>query len=165
MGRVVDSAALRDLVGAERRAGRTIVFTNGCFDLLHAGHIRSLREARAFGDRLVVGVNSDDSVRRLGKGPDRPIFAQDERAELLAALEMVDFVALFDEDTPLELIRAVEPDVLVKGGDWQESAIVGAQFVRDRGGRVERLRYHPGLSTSDILRRIRSRGGGASTAE
>jgi len=156
VGRVLDRQALREAVAAERRAGHTIVFTNGCFDLLHVGHVRSLREARTFGDRLVVGINTDASVHRLGKGADRPVLPEQERAELVAALEPVDFVSLFDEDTPLELIVAVEPDVLVKGGDWAEDAIVGADVVRRRGGRVERLRYHAGRSTSELLRRIRA---------
>ncbi|MET0153908.1 MAG: D-glycero-beta-D-manno-heptose 1-phosphate adenylyltransferase [Candidatus Binatia bacterium] len=155
MGRVLDRNALRAALVEERRAGRTIVFTNGCFDLLHLGHVRSLREARRHGDRLVVGLNSDASVRRLGKGSDRPVLPEDDRAEMLAALDMVDYVSIFDEDTPLELIRATEPDVLAKGGDWSESAIVGADFVRARGGRVERLPYHRDLSTTEILRRIR----------
>jgi rfaE bifunctional protein nucleotidyltransferase chain/domain len=155
VGRVLGRAELRKVLAEQRRAGRSVVFTNGCFDLLHPGHVRSLREARDFGDLLVVGLNSDRSVGRLGKGPGRPILGENERAELLAALEMVDFVTLFDEDTPLELIRTVEPDVLVKGGDWNEADIVGAEFVRGRGGRVERMTYYPGLSTTEVLRRIR----------
>jgi D-beta-D-heptose 7-phosphate kinase/D-beta-D-heptose 1-phosphate adenosyltransferase len=155
VGRVLDRGALRAALAEERRAGRTIVFTNGCFDLLHLGHLRSLRDARNLGDRLVVGLNSDASVRRLGKGSDRPVFPEDERAEMLAALETVDYVSIFDEDTPLELIRATEPDVLAKGGDWSERTIVGSDFVRARGGRVERLPYHRGLSTTEVLRRIR----------
>jgi D-beta-D-heptose 7-phosphate kinase/D-beta-D-heptose 1-phosphate adenosyltransferase len=155
VGRVLGRGELREALAEERRAGRTVVFTNGCFDLLHPGHVRSLREARGLGDRLVVGVNSDRSVGSLGKGPGRPIFTEDERAEVLAALDMVDYVTLFDENTPLELIHAVEPDVLVKGGDWREADIVGAEFVRRRGGRVERMTYHPGMSTTEVLRRIR----------
>ena len=156
MGRILGRAELRAVLAEQRRAGRSVVFTNGCFDLLHPGHVRSLREARGFGDLLVVGLNSDRSVRRLGKGAGRPILGEDERAELLAALEMVDYVTLFDEATPLELIQAVEPDVLAKGGDWSEADIVGAEFVRGRGGRVERMTYHPGLSTTEVVRRIRS---------
>lgn len=156
MGRVLDRQALREVLAEDRRAGRRIVFTNGCFDLLHAGHVRSLREARRLGDRLVVGVNSDRSVARLGKDPDRPILPEAERAELVAALEAVDYVSIFDEDTPLDLIHAVEPDVLVKGGDWKETDIVGADFVLGRGGRVERLSYHAGRSTTELLRRIRN---------
>src|SRR5437870_9239512 len=126
-----------------RAAGERIVFTNGVFDLLHRGHVEYLEEARALGDRLVVGVNSDASVRRL-KGPGRPIVPEDERVELLAALECVDLVALFDEDTPEWIIREVAPDVLVKGGDWALEAIVGREFVESRGGRVERIRVREG---------------------
>jgi D-glycero-beta-D-manno-heptose 1-phosphate adenylyltransferase len=155
MGRVLDRRELAAAVAADRRAGRAIVFTNGCFDLIHAGHVRTLREARRLGDRLVVGVNSDASVRRLGKGPERPVLPEAERAEVLAALEPVDYVAIFEEDTPLELVRAVEPDVLVKGGDWSEETIVGGDLVKARGGRVASLPYHPGLSTTDLVRKIR----------
>ena len=154
MGRLLDRVALCEALRADRHAGQRIVFTNGCFDLVHAGHVRSLRDARALGDRLVVGLNGDASVRRLGKGANRPIIPEAERAELLAALEMVDYVSIFDEDTPLELIQAVQPDVLAKGGDWAEKDIVGGDFVKERGGRVERLPYHPGLSTTEILKKI-----------
>lgn len=157
MGRVLDRSTLCAAVADDHGAGRIVVFTNGCFDILHAGHVRSLRDARAHGDRLVVGLNSDASVRRLGKDAGRPLIGEAGRAEVLAALQMVDYVSIFDEETPLELIRAVEPDVLAKGGDWAEDAIVGADFVKSRGGRVERLPYHPGLSTTEILRRIRGR--------
>jgi len=155
VGRILDRKALQEALAEDRREGRTIVFTNGCFDLLHPGHVRSLREARRLGDRLVVGINSNASVRRLAKADDRPIVGEADRAEMLAALEMVDYVSIFEEDTPLELIRATAPDVLAKGGDWSEDAIVGADLVRSRGGRVERLSYHLGLSTTEILRRIR----------
>jgi D-glycero-beta-D-manno-heptose 1-phosphate adenylyltransferase len=156
MGRVLDRAALHDAVREDQRAGRKIVFTNGCFDILHAGHARSLCDARALGDRLVVGVNSDASLARLAKGANRPIVAEAHRAELVAALGAVDYVSIFDEDTPLELIRAVEPDVLAKGGDWAEHDIVGGEFVKQRGGRLVRLPYHAGLSTTEILRRIKN---------
>lgn len=141
--------------------GRTIVFTNGCFDLIHAGHVRYLRDAKALGDLLVIGLNSDASVRRLDKGTERPILAEGERAEVLAALDMVDYVSIFDEDTPVELIRTILPDVLVKGGDWAPESIAGADIVKSRGGRVESVAYHPGLSTSEIVRRIqgKDRGG------
>lgn len=152
---MLDRQRLRQAVEDDRRAGRAIVFTNGCFDLLHPGHVRSLREARRLGDRLVVGLNSDASVRRQGKGPERPILKGAERAEVLAAFEMVDYVSIFDEDTPLELIRVVLPDVLVKGADWTDEQIVGADFVRERGGRVERLLIHAELSTTELIRRIR----------
>jgi rfaE bifunctional protein nucleotidyltransferase chain/domain len=136
-----------------RAAGDRVVFTNGVYDLLHRGHAEYLEAARALGDRLVVGVNSDASVRRL-KGPARPIIPQDDRAGLVAALACVDLVVIFDDDTPLSLIEAVAPDVLVKGADWAEEAIVGAEFVRARGGRVERIALRAGLSTSTIVKRI-----------
>jgi len=140
-------------LSAWRAAGERLVFTNGVFDLLHRGHVEYLEEARALGERLVVGVNTDASVLRL-KGPGRPIVPEDERAELLAALECVDLVALFDEDTPERIIREVAPDVLVKGGDWELEAIVGREFVEARGGRVERIRVREGWSTTRIIERI-----------
>jgi D-beta-D-heptose 7-phosphate kinase/D-beta-D-heptose 1-phosphate adenosyltransferase len=136
-----------------RAAGERVVITNDVFDLLHRGHVEYLEEARAFGDRLVVGLNTDASVRRV-KGPKRPIVPQDERAELLAALECVDLVVLFDEDTPDRLIREVRPNVLVKGGDWALDEIVGREFVESLGGRVERVRVREGLSTSNMIERI-----------
>jgi rfaE bifunctional protein nucleotidyltransferase chain/domain len=135
------------------RPGRTVVFTNGCFDLLHAGHADLLARARALGDLLVVGLNSDASVARL-KGQSRPVTPQDQRAYVLAALACVDYVSLFAEDTPLELIRAVKPDVLVKGGDWPVAAIVGGEEVAARGGRVVSLPLVPGLSTTAVIGRI-----------
>ena len=136
-----------------RAGGEAIVFTNGVFDLLHRGHVEYLEEARCLGQRLVVGVNSDASVLRL-KGPSRPIVPEAERAEMLAALECVDLVALFDEDTPERMIHEVAPDVLVKGGDWALESIVGREFVEARGGRVERIRVREGWSTSHIIERI-----------
>jgi D-beta-D-heptose 7-phosphate kinase/D-beta-D-heptose 1-phosphate adenosyltransferase len=148
--------ALRRRLAAQRRAGRRIVFTNGVFDLLHPGHVRYLRAARRLGDLLVVGLNSDRSVRRLEKGPDRPLVRQGDRAEVLAALEMVDYVTLFGQDTPYALIAAIAPDVLVKGGDWNVERIIGADLVLARGGRVRSLRFAPGYSTTALLRRIRA---------
>jgi D-beta-D-heptose 7-phosphate kinase/D-beta-D-heptose 1-phosphate adenosyltransferase len=141
--------------GAERAAGRQVVFTNGVFDLLHPGHIRYLRAARALGDALIVGLNSDASVRR-NKGPDRPINIEEERAEILAALACVDAVVIFDEDTPDEIIKAVLPDVLVKGADWAADAIVGRDTVEARGGRVVRIPVEQGFSTTAIVERIKS---------
>ena len=142
-------------VETERRAGRRVVFTNGVFDILHPGHIRYLRQARDLGDVLIVGLNGDGSVRR-NKGPDRPINSEDERAEILAALEPVDAVVIFDEDTPDDIIRAVQPDVLVKGADWAEDAIVGRDTVEARGGRVVRIAVEKGFSTSDIIAKIKA---------
>jgi D-beta-D-heptose 7-phosphate kinase/D-beta-D-heptose 1-phosphate adenosyltransferase len=130
-----------------------VVFTNGCFDLLHPGHIRYLREAAALGDALVVAVNSDASVRRL-KGPARPIQVEAERAEILAGLEMVSFVTIFDDDTPLDVIRALKPNVLVKGGDWTPDRIVGREDVEAAGGTVRSLPFAPGFSSSRLIRRI-----------
>jgi rfaE bifunctional protein nucleotidyltransferase chain/domain len=132
-----------------------VVFTNGCFEVLHAGHVSSLERARALGDALVVGVNTDASSRRLGKGPGRPFVPEDERALLVAALEAVDAVSLFDEDTPLELIRALLPAVLVKGADYADDDVVGRDVVEAAGGRVELLPLVEGRSTTSLLRRMR----------
>ena len=137
-----------------RAAGHTIVFTNGVFDLLHVGHLRYLQRARGLGDALIVGVNSDRSVRAI-KGPDRPITSGAERAEVLEALACVDGVVIFDEDTPHALIAALQPDILVKGADWAEDAIVGRDVVEARGGRVVRMTIEPGHSTSAIIDKIR----------
>jgi D-glycero-beta-D-manno-heptose 1-phosphate adenylyltransferase len=141
---------VRDL----RARGRTIVFTNGVFDLLHPGHVRYLQQARALGDALIVGVNSDRSVRAI-KGPMRPITPEDERAELIAALACVDAAVVFDEDTPWQLIAALQPDVLVKGADWAADAIVGRDIVEARGGRVVRIKIESGYATSSMIDRIR----------
>lgn len=139
---------------AARRKKERVVFTNGCFDVLHVGHVRSLEEASALGDRLVVAVNGDASVGRL-KGPSRPILPARVRCELVAALACVDWVVCFDADTPLSLIRRVQPDVLAKGGDWPLDEIVGREIVEAAGGRVVRLRQVPGPRSSDWIERIR----------
>jgi len=142
---------------AWRRAqGGKVVFTNGVFDLLHPGHLALLEAARAEGDALVVGVNSDASVRRLGKGADRPLVPEAARARLLAGFAAVDCVVLFDEDTPLELIGVVEPDVLVKGADYTRDRIVGADLVEARGGRVVRVELVPDHSTTRLVERLRA---------
>lgn len=133
-----------------RSRGKRIVFTNGCFDILHYGHVKYLEKAARKGDVLVVGLNSDASVRRL-KGPDRPVNRQRCRAVVLAALESVDYVAIFGEDTPLGLIKRLKPDVLVKGGDWNKRDIVGSDFVLSRGGTVETIRFEKGHSTTTII--------------
>lgn len=133
-----------------RRSGRRIVFTNGCFDLLHPGHVRYLRAARRLGDALVVALNSDASVRRL-KGEGRPLVPLRARCEVIAALEMVDYVTTFGDDTPYELIRQLRPDVLVKGGDWSPNRIVGADLVREGGGKVRALPFAPGYSTTRLI--------------
>lgn len=137
----------------ERQAGRRVVFTNGVFDLLHPGHVRYLQAARAEGDALIVGVNSDRSVRAI-KGPSRPITPELERAEIIAALGCVDASVIFDQDTPAEIIRCLQPDVLVKGADWAADAIVGRETVEARGGRVVRIPVEQGWSTSAIIEKI-----------
>jgi rfaE bifunctional protein nucleotidyltransferase chain/domain len=152
--KIVDRETLIAARREWRERGQQVVFTNGCFDLLHLGHVRYLAAARALGDALVVALNSDASVRRL-KGAGRPILNQDERAEVMAALESVDWVTVFDEDTPRELIADVLPDVLVKGGDWPLEAIVGREEVEAAGGRVLAMPYLEGASTTDIIERIR----------
>lgn len=153
MGQVVSQEELLARVGREVRRGRRVVFTNGCFDLLHPGHVRSLERARSLGDVLVVGLNSDRSVRGL-KGALRPLLPERDRADLLAALEAVDFVALFDQETPLELIGRLLPDFLVKGGDWELGEIVGRAEVEAAGGGVVSIPLEPGYSTSSLFEKI-----------
>jgi rfaE bifunctional protein nucleotidyltransferase chain/domain len=148
----LDEAILR--FGRKKRNGRRIVFTNGCFDLLHPGHVGSLEQARALGDALIVGLNSDASVRQL-KGAGRPVLPERERAEILAGLECVDAVVIFDEPTPREVIARLLPDVLVKGGDWPGDQIVGREEVEASGGRVVSIPVVPGYSTTAILQKIR----------
>jgi len=138
---------------ALRRLGKQIVFTNGCFDLLHPGHIYTLTHAKALGDVLVVGINSDASVKRL-KGEKRPILNELERATVLAALEAVNYVTIFNEDTPLDLIRVLQPDIVVKGGDWSAEAVVGKEDVEARGGQVVLIPYQKGSSTTGIIERV-----------
>ncbi len=142
-------AECRDL----RALGKRIVFTNGCFDILHPGHVRYLCEARNLGDHLVVAVNSDRSVRKI-KGSRRPILAEEARAELIAALAFVDAVLIFDEETPSKVIEALVPDILVKGGDWDEEKIVGADVVRKAGGEVRRIPVVQGFSSTDIIEKV-----------
>ena len=154
--KVLPRDQLLSMLSSDRAKGKRIVFTNGCFDLMHVGHTRYLQAARALGDVLVVGVNSDASVRTLDKAPDRPIVPETQRAEVLAALGCIDFVVIFDESDPLQLITAVQPDVLVKGGDWVIDRIVGRDIVEARGGVVKTVPLVPGLSTTSLLQRIRS---------
>ena len=148
---ILEAVELKRRLGALRATGQRVVFTNGCFDVLHPGHVDLLERARAEGDILVVGLNADASVRRQGKGPDRPVNNEDVRAFMLAHLKAVDYVVLFAEDTPLELIRVLEPDVLVKGGDWSKANIVGADLVEARGGRVLSLPLLGEFSTTAWL--------------
>lgn len=156
MGKVLTREELLAVRRRLKNEGRRVVFTNGCFDLIHRGHVEYLRQARALGDALIVGVNSDASVRRL-KGPERPIVEQDDRAHVLAALASVDFVCLFEEETPLALIRQLVPDVLVKGADWAVADVVGRDVVESAGGSVHTITFLPNRSTSRIIETIRSR--------
>jgi rfaE bifunctional protein nucleotidyltransferase chain/domain len=155
--KIVGRDTLAEAVRSLQRAGKKVVFTNGCFDLLHIGHVRYLQEARELGDALVVGINSDASVRRL-KGRGRPLNPARERAEILAALACVDFVTIFGAATPLQLVRTVQPDILVKGGDWSVGAIVGREVVEGRGGKVISLPFVKRRSTTRMIDRIRSAG-------
>ena len=157
--RVISRPALKRAAAALRKSGKRIVFTNGCFDLLHIGHVRYLERAGSLGDVLVVGVNSDRSVRKL-KGSGRPLMPEGERAEILAALSFVDYVTIFEEDTPAELIEKIKPDVLVKGSDYGKREIVGRDVVEEGGGRVVRIPLVRGRSTKGLIRKIvRSYGG------
>ena len=151
----VTREAAAALAASVRRQDGRVVFTNGVFDLLHPGHVRYLRDARALGELLLVGINSDDSVHRI-KGPERPVNPEGERAEVLLALSSVDAVVVFDEDDPHAIIAAIQPDVLVKGSDWGPNDIVGRDVVEARGGRVVRIPLAPGHSTSELIRRVRA---------
>ena len=151
--KLLDIEELLKVASDLKTQGKKLVFTNGCFDLLHPGHVRYLEKARQVGDVLIVGINSDRSVREL-KGSSRPIFPEDERAEILAAFAVVDFVIIFDEPTPRELIARLQPQVLVKGGDWGSAQIVGREEVEAAGGKVISLKHHPGHSTSRLIETI-----------
>jgi D-beta-D-heptose 7-phosphate kinase/D-beta-D-heptose 1-phosphate adenosyltransferase len=153
--KVLDRNTLKGKVDLLRQAGNRVVFTNGCFDLIHIGHIRLLQKAKEKGDFLVVAVNSDSSVRQI-KEPGRPLMPEGQRAEVVAALGCVDWVTIFAEPDPLALIRLLKPDVLVKGTDWSEEEIVGAPDVIEAGGQVLRIQLEPGISTSALIKRIRS---------
>src|SRR6202167_1974678 len=155
MGKIVSQDELIQITAQEKGGGRTVVFTNGCFDLLHPGHVRCLAEARALGDVLVVAVNSDRSVRG-NKGPARPLVPQQDRAEVLAALSSVDYVTIFDEATPRELIARVLPNVLVKGADWTLDKVVGREEVEAAGGRVVSIALAPGYPTTSLVEKIRA---------
>ena len=154
MGKFLDQQSLISELKTTRE-GKRVVFTNGCFDVLHVGHVKYLAEAKAQGDILVVGLNADASVKRL-KGNERPINVQEDRADVLAGLASVDYVTLFEEDTPLALITAVMPDVLVKGGDWPVEKIVGHEVVLETGGEVKSLQFVDGKSSSDLIEKLKS---------
>jgi D-beta-D-heptose 7-phosphate kinase/D-beta-D-heptose 1-phosphate adenosyltransferase len=157
-GRVLTRAEAVAWIERRQQNGAVVVFTNGVFDLLHPGHVRYLQQARALGDALVLGLNSDGSVRR-NKGTERPITPEAERAEIVAALSCIDVVVVFDEDTPADIVQACHPDILVKGADWPADQIVGRDTVEARGGRVVRIPVEPGHSTSSIVAKIRAERG------
>jgi D-beta-D-heptose 7-phosphate kinase/D-beta-D-heptose 1-phosphate adenosyltransferase len=156
--KIISRLQIDGLISALKNKGQKVVFTNGCFDLLHVGHVRYLQEARTLGDCLIVGLNSDQSMRRI-KDPARPLIAEDQRAEVLAALTCVDYIVLFDEADPFKLIEEIRPDVLVKGADWSLDNIIGADLVSSYGGEVRRVELVPAISTSEIINRIISRYG------
>jgi D-beta-D-heptose 7-phosphate kinase/D-beta-D-heptose 1-phosphate adenosyltransferase len=149
---------LADIVKKEKASGKTVGFTNGCFDILHLGHIRYLKEAKMFCDILVIGVNSDSSVKTI-KGHGRPVNDEVARAEVLAALDCVDFLSVFEEETPKELIEALTPNVLFKGGDWEEDDVVGGSHVREHGGEVKIIPYVEGYSTTKLIKKIKGTNG------
>jgi rfaE bifunctional protein nucleotidyltransferase chain/domain len=163
MGKIVSQEELIQVTAREKRGGRRVVFTNGCFDLLHPGHVRCLAAARALGDVLVVAINSDQSVRG-NKGPERPLVNERDRAEVLAALASVDYVTIFDEPTPRELISRVLPNVLVKGADWAPDQVAGREEVEAAGGRVASVPVAAGYSTTNLVQRIRNAGAIVSAA-
>lgn len=159
--KIIRAAELKDILRRSRRAGRKIVFTNGCYDILHAGHVQLLGQAKGRGDILVAALNTDRSVRRI-KGPGRPLNRESDRAAVIAALEAVDYVTFFSEDTPERLIRTLKPDIIVKGGDWAAENIAGAGFIESYGGRVLSLPFKKGYSTTSLIERIRGRCGAKS---
>ena len=154
MNKILDRSTLKNKLEALRKEGKKIAFTNGCFDILHVGHVRYLREAKKAGDILVLALNSDSSVRAI-KGEERPLVSEEERAEVIAALEFIDFVTIFPELTPLELINYLKPDILIKGGDWPEDKVVGRNEVKKWGGRVVIIPEVQGKSTTNIVEKIK----------
>jgi rfaE bifunctional protein nucleotidyltransferase chain/domain len=154
-GKLQNLNAVAEIAARARKNGQTVVFTNGCFDLLHRGHVHVLRQAKAQGDILIVGINSDQSIKTI-KGAARPILPETNRVKLIAAMEMVDYVVLFDDPDPYRLIDAIKPSVLAKGGDWSMDKIVGADIVTEHGGKISIIPYLQGFSTTEIIERIRS---------
>lgn len=153
-GKIGEIHEIKAIVAKAKSEGKKVVFTNGCFDLMHRGHLHLLREAKKLGDLLIVGMNSDRSVKKI-KGPERPILPAQERAELIAALEMVDYVTSFDEPDPYAVIKELRPNVLVKGGDWAKEGIAGREIVEEEGGKVAVIPYLEGYSTTEIIQKIR----------
>lgn len=153
--KIVSSQYLAKQIPQWRKKGKTIAFTNGCFDLLHAGHVQYLTQAKRNNRILIIGLNSDSSIRMI-KGPQRPIVPQKERAEVLAGLESVDYVTIFNESTPEQLLAKLKPDVLIKGADWKGRDVAGAKEIKKRGGRVEFIKYRPHCSTTEIIKKIQN---------
>jgi len=152
--KLVASGDIPPLLKTLKKKNKRIVFTNGCFDLIHAGHIKLLKEARKSGDILILGLNSDSSIKKI-KGPFRPILKQKARIDTLASIEFIDYIVIFNETTPLRLIKKIKPDVLIKGGDWQKEDIVGSEFVQAYGGKVKRVKLKKGYSTSSIIEKMK----------
>lgn len=153
MAEIIPINKIKELSSKLKKEGKVIIFTNGCFDIVHAGHIDYMEKAKALGDVLIVGVNSDNSVKRI-KGEKRPIVNLDNRLRLLKGLKVIDYLCVFEEDTPLELIKNIGPNVLVKGEDWKDKGVVGEDFVKAQGGKVELIKLLPGISTSIIIEKI-----------
>ena len=151
--KIINNDEVVRFIDIKKSVGKTIVFTNGVYDLLHFGHVKYLRESKSYGDCLVVAINSDKSVRQL-KGKNRPIICQEERAEVLSSLEFVDYVTIFDEQTPIKLIERIKPDFLIKGSDWESDKIVGKDFVESYGGKIIRIKLIEGISTTKIIEKI-----------
>lgn len=151
MGKVKALLSLQKIISSLKNKGNRIVFTNGCFDIIHPGHIKILKEAKSKGDILVVGLNSDSSIKRI-KGHNRPVMSQGARLIVLSAIEYVDFIVVFNQDTPYEAIKALKPDVLIKGEDWQKDKIIGREFVK----KIFRIKFHPGYSTTSIIQKIKN---------
>jgi len=152
--KLVASGDIPPLLKTLKKKNKRIVFTNGCFDLIHAGHIKLLKEARKYGDILILGLNSDSSIKKI-KGPFRPILKQKARIDTLASIEFIDYIVIFNETTTLRLIKKIKPDVLIKGGDWQKEDIVGSEFVQAYGGKVKRVKLKKGYSTSSIIEKMK----------
>ena len=154
MNKILALNSLLGILNESRKSGKIIVFTNGCFDLIHLGHIRYLKEAKSLGDILVLGLNTDSSVKLL-KGESRPIIPEQDRAEILSAMEMVDYIVLFSEETPYNLIKEIKPDILVKGADYEGKEVVGRDIVEKNGGEVKLIKFEPGKSTTELINKIK----------
>ena len=154
MNKLVSVKKLQEILKKQRKRDKVVVFTNGCFDLIHIGHIRYLKKAKKLGDILILGLNTDSSVRII-KGKNRPIIPEKERAEILSSLEMIDYVVLFKEETPYKLIKSLKPDILVKGADYKGKEVVGRDIVEENGGKIKLIKFEQGKSTTDLIKKIK----------